>query len=267
MGLFSDMLPEVSMDDGAPEEPTTVGPNPPLSQPSSSSVTGSLSGLMEDTAVEEPAQAQTPLLPPPLPPRALPATPAAPEAQAARDATLPPISEPKTVDPNEGLAIGKSGYLLAQEGPEAAPGRAGQARIVTDGQAPVPGRTPPGSSAGGKAGTKPKAGSGGSSGSGTAKPKGKPRAVVKPNLSVILVNETGVPGAENAYHQVLSQIGYNIVSSSQGVPTGGPGSKTTIVYQAGQAAQARALASRIPGEKELVASKEPLPAGAIVTIR
>jgi hypothetical protein len=61
-------------------------------------------------------------------------------------------------------------------------------------------------------------------------------------------------------------MGYDVVSASQGSGGRGPG-KTTILYEAGKEAQARALAGRVPGQTELVISKEPLPAGAIVTIR
>jgi hypothetical protein len=75
-----------------------------------------------------------------------------------------------------------------------------------------------------------------------------------------------VAGAQDAYRQVLSQIGYTVISANQSASSS-QSKKTTIVYQAGKEGQARALASRIPGEKELIASKEPLPAEAIVTIR
>jgi hypothetical protein len=120
----------------------------------------------------------------------------------------------------------------------------------------------------GNGGQAPKAAAaeGGGDASKPAKARRQQAPAVKPNLSVILVNETGNPGASESYRQVLSQIGYTVISSSQGPPTSQPG-KTTILYQAGQDAQARALANRIPGRTELKASSEPLPAGAIVTIR
>jgi hypothetical protein len=83
---------------------------------------------------------------------------------------------------------------------------------------------------------------------------------------VILVNESGDPRAAESYSRVLSQMGYDVVSASQGMPRGGAG-KTTIAYEPSNAAQARALANRIPGQTVLEPTQSPLPAGAVVTIR
>jgi hypothetical protein len=65
----------------------------------------------------------------------------------------------------------------------------------------------------------------------------------------------------------LAEIGYVVISSTQGVPAPGAEQKTLITYQAGKESQARALARRLPGNKELALSREPLPAEAVVRIR
>jgi hypothetical protein len=82
----------------------------------------------------------------------------------------------------------------------------------------------------------------------------------------MIVNETGRPRVGEDYRMVLSQMGYDVVSVSDGAPSGA-GGQTVISYAAGQRGQASALARRLPGQRRLVASSSPLPAGAVVYIR
>jgi hypothetical protein len=102
--------------------------------------------------------------------------------------------------------------------------------------------------------------------SGRVQPRPKTSAPAKPNLSVILVNETGRPQVAEDYRTVLSQIGYRVLSVSDRSPSG-QGGQTVITYQSGYQSQARALARRLPGPRQLVASSEPLPAEAVIIIR
>jgi hypothetical protein len=83
----------------------------------------------------------------------------------------------------------------------------------------------------------------------------------------MIVNETGNPAAAENYRSVLSSIGYDVVSIAER-PSSAPGSRQTVIsYEPGKEAQARALARRLPGDKSVTASREPLPAQAIVIIR
>jgi hypothetical protein len=82
----------------------------------------------------------------------------------------------------------------------------------------------------------------------------------------MLINESGNPGAAEAYGSVLAQIGYKVLSIAQRANTGSGDRKTVITYSPGKEAQARALARRIPGDKVLAASRD-LPAEAVVIIR
>jgi hypothetical protein len=82
----------------------------------------------------------------------------------------------------------------------------------------------------------------------------------------MLVNETGRPQVGEDYRVVLSQIGYNIVSVSERSPSGNAGT-TVITFQPGRQGQASALARRLPGNRQLVASSSPIPAEAVVIIR
>jgi hypothetical protein len=83
----------------------------------------------------------------------------------------------------------------------------------------------------------------------------------------MIVNETGDPSAAQNYGAVLSSIGYDVVSIAER-PSSSPGSRQTVVtFEPGKEGQARALANRLPGDKALTASREPLPAQAIVIIR
>jgi hypothetical protein len=83
----------------------------------------------------------------------------------------------------------------------------------------------------------------------------------------MIVNETGNPAAAENYRSVLATIGYDVVSIAER-PSSAPGSRQTVIsYEPGREAQARALAGRLPGDKSVTASREPLPAQAIVIIR
>jgi hypothetical protein len=315
-GLFSDMLPDIGVNDAEADRPLMeMGADTPTDKPSqenASSVTGSLNSLMEDqrtlegpSAATPPAVASPQAPASPTPPPAVIASPAAPPAvetppadeplspllppplstnqsreSTAQNSVLPPISEPKSVDLNGGLAIGKSGYLLAEDGPDPQ-FNAGQAQILTQPDAKPTRGTSPSASPNARANrdsSNQRASVNNPRGTNTGRqnqeassnntPKAsKPKAAnVKPNLSVILVNESGVAGAQDTYRQVLSQLGYTVIAANQGTYSS-QSRKTTIVYQSGKDAQARALAKRIPGATELIASKDPLPAEAIVTIR
>ncbi|MDR2198190.1 MAG: hypothetical protein LBR53_01810, partial [Deltaproteobacteria bacterium] len=162
--LFSDMLPDLTPATPAPaklEEPQNQG-NP--------TVRGSLNGLMEDQppasegdpspafapeshapagAALPPEAPSVPLLPPPLsgpvPGAASGPSSGAPAKDGVAAAKLPPIAEPVKADPEAGLAIERSGRLLAEDGPLRAPVPHGQSRIVTPSPAPIPGVTPRGS--------------------------------------------------------------------------------------------------------------------------
>jgi hypothetical protein len=102
--------------------------------------------------------------------------------------------------------------------------------------------------------------------SGTKAAKAQAPAAPRPNLSVILVNETGRANVGEDYRMVLSRMGYQVVSVTERGPSGA-GGQTVITYQSGQQSQARALARRLPGPRQLVASREPLPAQAVIVIR
>jgi hypothetical protein len=83
----------------------------------------------------------------------------------------------------------------------------------------------------------------------------------------MIVNETGNPAAAENYRAVLSAVGYRVVSVAER-PSSAPGSRQTVVaFVPGKEAQARALARRLPGYKAVTASREPLPAQAVVIIR
>jgi hypothetical protein len=163
----------------------------------------------------------------------------------------------------EGPAIGRAGSLLAGDGPTP-PGSRGQAEILN------PPTNRPGESARGRASAASNGTGTGSDASGTTGKKRSRRSgvsAVRPNLTVMIVNESGNPSAAENYRAVLSSVGYEVVSVSER-SNSSPGSRQTVVsYMPGKAAQAKALAGRLPGSKAVVASGEILPAEAVVIIR
>ncbi|MDR2459206.1 MAG: LytR C-terminal domain-containing protein [Deltaproteobacteria bacterium] len=264
--LFEDMLPEPPP--AAPQEP------PAPQTPGTSTVTGSLAppGAMGDEAsalapplVQSGASSseQVPLLPPPLPPREVgpdrsetPLAPAGPPIQA------PPPPE----DTFSGPAIGRAGSVMVEGGPTGQGTPQGSATILPPAAPPPPASQQSSSATAGQNSTPNKpAASSSSQGSGTAAPKRSP-ASVKPNLTVIIVNETGSPGTAENYRAVLSAIGYNVISVIDRANTTGE-HKTLITYLPSKESQARALANRLPGAKELRASNDILSAEAVVIIR
>jgi hypothetical protein len=160
------------------------------------------------------------------------------------------------------MAISRAGSLLAEKGLRP---KVGSAAILTPG--PPPDQTPAASAGKGKAKAPAK-----SQVKGPVPAKAQTQALPKaaaparPNLSVVVINETGRPKVGEDYRAVLSQIGYRVLSVSEGAPGGQPG-QTIITYQSGRQGQARALARRLPGPRHLVASSAPLPAEAVVVIR
>jgi hypothetical protein len=83
----------------------------------------------------------------------------------------------------------------------------------------------------------------------------------------MIVNETGNPSAADNYGSVLASIGYSVVGVAERASSS-PGSRQTVIaYRPGKEAQARALARRLPGDKAVSVSREPLPAEAVVIIR
>jgi hypothetical protein len=184
---------------------------------------------------------------------------------------------PEPGDDELNLAIAKAGSLLMEEGMRP---KVGSAAILEPG---VPGPAPKGGDLSqaaktdgqGRAKSQAKKGSGTTGGSaskstgkstGKAKSKAKSAATAKPNLSVMVVNETGNPSVGEDYRMVLSRMGYRVVSVTSRGPSG-TGGQTVITYQSGRQGQAKALARRLPGPRQLVASREALPAEAVVIIR
>jgi hypothetical protein len=170
------------------------------------------------------------------------------------------------------LPIARAGSLLVEEGLRP---KVGSASILEPG-APAASangkeantsasKTPP--KATGKKETKP-AGqqSGQKSAQGQKNSRPKASAPAKPNLKVILVNETGRPQVGEDYRLVLSRMGYQVVSVSERELSGAAG-QTVITYQNGRQSQALALARRLPGQRSVVASSVPLQAEAMVIIR
>jgi pyruvate/2-oxoglutarate dehydrogenase complex dihydrolipoamide acyltransferase (E2) component len=176
-------------------------------------------------------------------------------------------SLPEPEDDDANLAIARAGSLLVEEGLRP---KVGSAAILepgaTSAAASAKDQTKPATAAN-KAKTTAKSASpksAGSSGAKAAKPKAA--AAPRPNISVILVNETGRPNVGEDYRMVLSRMGYKVVSVTERGPSGA-GGQTVITYQSGQQSQARALARRLPGPRQLVASQDSLPAEAVIVIR
>jgi ACT domain-containing protein len=84
---------------------------------------------------------------------------------------------------------------------------------------------------------------------------------------VVIIDESGAPGAAESYGAVLSSIGYNVLSVSRRQNSSHGDRKTVIAYAPGKEAQARALARRIPGEKVMAMGGEGLQADTVVIIR
>lgn len=201
---------------------------------------------------------RTPLLPPALPPREV-GPDRGDDAPAFERPAITPPSPPE--DPASGPAIGRAGSLLAEDGPTP-PGSRGKAAIVT----------PPDPKAPAKDDRKTGASSGSSPSSGKSKGTGQRRArsaapLPRPDLTVMIVNETGSPAAADNYRAVLASVGYQVVGIAER-PSSSPGSRQTVISCVpGKEGQARALARRLPGNKAVSVSREPLPAQAIVIIR
>jgi hypothetical protein len=177
-----------------------------------------------------------------------------------------PVSSPGPNVDEPNLPIARAGSLLTEQGLRP---KVGSATILAPGE--------PASVSIGAASASPK-----KSGQGGAAPKAtksqdkkpadkaisKPKAATpaKPNMSVILVNETGRSQVGEDYRLVLSRIGYNVLAVSERGLSGNSG-QTVITYQSGRQGQARSLARRLPGPRRLEASSGPLPAEAVVIIR
>ncbi|MDR0622108.1 MAG: LytR C-terminal domain-containing protein [Deltaproteobacteria bacterium] len=271
--LFSDfMAPDPSAAPAGQEGSSSVSlpltPPPPAAQAASPPAPPPVSGS---------PQISSALPPPPGPSAQSPAGLAqaglAPGAQAPDS----PEALPEPGDDELNLAIAKAGSLLMEEGMRP---KVGSAAILEPG---VPGPAPKGGDLSqaaktdgqGRAKSQAKKGSGTTGGSaskstgkstGKAKSKAKSAATAKPNLSVMVVNETGNPSVGEDYRMVLSRMGYRVVSVTSRGPSG-TGGQTVITYQSGRQGQAKALARRLPGPRQLVASREALPAEAVVIIR
>jgi hypothetical protein len=265
MRLFQDLVPELSTPDPSLVDPATAGPlTVPLPPPPM--VTSS------DNALPEPASAP-------------PASPVSPLGDQTPDFSEPPAtagsiaSIPSVMDPTESqeqldddnLAISRAGSVLVEKGLNP---KVGSASILDPTISPTPQRpakssntsssakSSSGQSADKQASAKPKSES--SSSQETA-PRSQTR-VVRPNLTVIVVNETGNPQVGQSYREVLSQMGYSVLGVTDRPPTGNTG-QTIVTYQANRRSQASTLARHLPGQRHLVPSRDALPAEAIVTIR
>jgi hypothetical protein len=220
---------------------------------------GSGSVIIPISPPPQPGSLTAPLAPPPLPPTAL----------------APPDDPAALPDPGEdaaNLAIARAGSLLMEEGMRP---RVGSAAILEPGDpaAKANGKQAPSKTA--KKNERP-AGKANAKANGKAAPKAnagtkkaaRPRAAApaRPNLSVMVVNETGRPQVGEDYRLVLSRMGYKVVSVTERSPSG-QGGGTVIAYRSGRQSQARALARRLPGPRQLEPSREALPAEAVVVIR
>jgi hypothetical protein len=275
--LFQDMLPP----------PPTAQDNPP----NQGSVTGSLTpppggaaGGPSGGALTPPIQvppglsgssgAQAPILPPvEASPDSASSGPVIvvrdPMAESQTPSAPPPSITPPPVpdDPNSGPAIGRAGALMVESGPSAQTGPKGSAAILAPSSpaatVPAPKSSPGAASKSQGTGTQsaspPKNGSQGSK-------RPAPAAPLRPNLSVVIINESGSPEAAESYRAVLSSIGYRVLSVSQRQNSSPGNRQTVIAYGPGKESQARALARRIPGEK-IMAKGDGLPADTVVIIR
>ncbi|MDR1110903.1 MAG: LytR C-terminal domain-containing protein [Deltaproteobacteria bacterium] len=252
--LFQDLLP----------------PTPEPAEPLASSPTAN--GVLAPPPANT-ASANAPLSPPPATPASVrePLSPPPPPAAQTAVALPPPSVEVAgPAEPGESLAIARAGALLAEHGMRP---KVGSAAILdtSPGQDATgrPARGQPGKKAEGRR-TAATGQAAKGQGQGSRKASGPSQAQApapaRPSLSLALVNETGRPQVGEDYRAVLSQIGYRIVSVSDRQPSGNAG-QTVIAFAAGRQAQARALARRLPGTRQLVASQEPLPADAVVIIR
>ncbi|MDR1308722.1 MAG: LytR C-terminal domain-containing protein, partial [Deltaproteobacteria bacterium] len=239
--LFQDLLP-----------PTPEPAEPLASSPTANGVLAPQPAL--------PASVSAPLSPPPANPASVrePLSPPPPPAAQTAVALPPPSGEvADQAEPDESLAIARAGALLAEHGMRP---KVGSAAILdtSPGQDATgrPARGQPDKKAEGR-----RTAATGQAAKGQGKAGGPSPAPARPSLSLALVNETGRPQVGEDYRAVLSQIGYRIVSVSDRQPSGTAG-QTVIAFAAGRQAQARALARRLPGTRQLVASQEPLPADA-----
>ncbi|MDR2611841.1 MAG: LytR C-terminal domain-containing protein, partial [Deltaproteobacteria bacterium] len=284
--LFSDMLPETPPPPPPPQDSgTTQGPpggaqagpaGAASREGGGPAVSGALTpppgamggegGAFAPFPEASPAPVQlapllAPQLPPPLPPREV-----GPDREGNAAAfDRPAIQTPAPPEnPHSGPAIGRAGSLLAEDGPTP-PGGRSRAAILTP---PAPLASLP--QTGGRQGSSPAGGgAGGDAAAGQSRRRARrvPAPLPKPDLTVMIVNETGNPSAADNYGSVLASIGYSVVGVAERASSS-PGSRQTVIaYRPGKEAQARALARRLPGDKAVSVSREPLPAEAVVIIR
>jgi hypothetical protein len=252
--LFSDLLPPTPPTETPPARGSVTRPltPPPPRTPEAAAAPPSPPAT---------GQVTRPLTPPPPPPAAPPA--------AERPINPPPADSP---------ALSRAGSLLSEQGLINDPdSRRGSAQILTPAPPASPAnqrsseadrrnRTETRAAAPATQARTPKAGNSAGSQARTRKTqRPRPAAPAKPNLSVMVVNETGRPGVGENYRAVLSSMGYRVIGVTDGPSQ--PGGQTVIAYQDGRLSQAQALARHLPGQRVVVKGSQGQSAGAVVYVR
>lgn len=117
--------------------------------------------------------------------------------------------------------------------------------------------------------TPARSGSGSPKKSKTTKAAGSKQAPAKSRAadgSLTIINETGNPRVGAIYQSVLTRMGHQVVSVTEGTSGGTPG-QTVITYRPGYRAQAQAVSRHLPGQKVLTEAKGGQAADVTVNIR
>ncbi|MDR1656073.1 MAG: LytR C-terminal domain-containing protein [Deltaproteobacteria bacterium] len=260
--LFQDLIPEPPATNSSPNNAAAgaLGTNnaAPLGTANQNSLTVPLLPPPPPTQPVAVVSSPSPPVALPPPPPAAAAMPS-PATQTPTAAKAEP--QPAAAPAQEDFAISRAGSVMAEFGMTP---KTGSAAVISPADlSPAASVSTPATSqaAATAASTRPVAAS-----QASAQTKPKSPAPIRPNLSVMLINETGRSQVGEDYRSVLSQMGYTVVAVSSRNPSGGAG-QTEIAYRPDQRGQVQLLSRHLPGHKILNPTDQNLPAGALVIIR